>query len=76
MLVGVAGFMPEPGPARATALTIFVLHCANVAVLMILVDAQFRYQVQSVPLAMIGAGLGLHRVASLPFVRRALALPS
>jgi hypothetical protein len=71
MLIGVVGFLFEPGPVRATALTIFMLHSANVAVVALLVDAQFRYQIHSVPLAMIGAGLGLHRLASLRFVLRA-----
>jgi hypothetical protein len=73
MLIGVVGFVFEPGPARATALTIFVLHCANAVVTALLVDAQFRYQVHGASLAMIGAGLGLHRLASLRIVRKALA---
>ena len=60
MLVGVFGLATVPGTARTTALIVFILHETNVAIHTILVEPQIRYQLQSVPLAMIGAGLGLY----------------
>ena len=73
MLVGVFGLATVPGTARTTALIVFILHEANVAIHTILVEPQLRYQLQSVPLAMIGAGLGLYVIAGLArsAVRRA-----
>lgn len=64
MLIGAAGFLATPGIARTTGVTVFALHTCNVLPLAILVDAQFRYQSQSVPLALIGAGIGAWRLAS------------
>lgn len=72
MLIGAVGFLFEPGPARTTSLVIFAIHFCNVLVLALLVDPQYRYQIQDVPLAMVGAGMGLIRLATLPFMRRAV----
>jgi hypothetical protein len=64
MIVGVAGFLFVSGQARTMALVVFLLHTCNVLSLSMFVDPQFRYQVQSIPLAMVGAGIGLYRIAT------------
>jgi hypothetical protein len=64
MLIGVIGFLFTPGAPRQISLAIFALHTANVLPLAVLVDPQFRYQIESLPIAFIGAGLGLFRITT------------
>jgi hypothetical protein len=63
MVIGVLGFMFTPGAARRAALTVFLIHSCNVVALAVLVDVKFRYQVQSVPLAIVGGGIGAYWIA-------------
>jgi hypothetical protein len=65
MVIGVVGFIAVPGPARTISLVVFGLHSMNVLALSVLVDPQFRYQAQSIPLAIIGAGIGIYRLATI-----------
>jgi hypothetical protein len=65
MMFGIVGFIGVPGPARAVSLTAFGVHSINALALSLLVDPQFRYQAESVPLAIMGAGIGLYRLATL-----------
>ena len=64
MMIGVVGYLFVPGATHWAILSIFALHSANVLALCILVDPQFRYQMQSVPLAILGAGFGIFRITS------------
>jgi hypothetical protein len=65
MLIGVAGFARSPGAPRAVAVVTFGIHSINTLLLSMLVDPQFRYQVQNVPLAIVGAGIGLYRLTTI-----------
>jgi hypothetical protein len=65
MLIGAVGFIGVPGPARTISLVVFGLHSVNALALSVLVDPQFRYQTQSIPLAIIGAGIGIYRLATI-----------
>jgi hypothetical protein len=71
MVVGVVGFIAVPGPARTISLVVFGLHSMNVLALSVLVDPQLRYQAQSIPLAIIGAGIGIYRLAAIYRPQRA-----
>lgn len=59
MLVGLLAAW-RPGPPRQIILMIFSVHTINALPLAILVDSQFRYQMQGVPLAIIGAAVGVY----------------
>jgi hypothetical protein len=65
MVIGAVGFIGVPGPARTISLVVLGLHSINVLALSVLVDPQFRYQAQSIPLAIIGAGIGIYRLATI-----------
>jgi hypothetical protein len=65
MVVGTVEFAGTADPARIISLVIFGVHSINVLTLSALVDAKFRYQTQGVPLAIIGAGIGLYRLATI-----------
>lgn len=67
MLVGVVGFLGRRCVERGIAITVFVVHSLNVGLFCILTDPQYRYQSQSVCLAIIGAGLGVWRIWTLVF---------
>jgi len=71
MIVGVLGFLWIPGRVRTTALVVFAIHLTNVLVIALLIDPWYRYQAQSVPLAITGAGIGIYRLITLLPARRA-----
>ena len=66
MVIGVVGFIRSSCDLRrSTSVVVFGLHSMNVLALSVLVDPQFRYQAQSIPLAIIGAGIGIYRLATI-----------
>jgi hypothetical protein len=65
MIVGAVVLWRTPGPERTILFTALVIHSINVAALAMLCDPRLRYHIQSVPLAMIGAGAGLNAVVTL-----------
>jgi hypothetical protein len=68
MLVGVIGVAFTSGAARDVALVNFLVHLCNVGSLAVLADPQFRYQQQSVPLAIVGGGIGIYWLASCAWI--------
>lgn len=62
MLFGLAVVCRQTGPERTIAVTVFLVHTVNLIVLAALVDSRLRYHIQDVPIAMIGAGIGLRQI--------------
>jgi hypothetical protein len=59
MLIGVLGaFLTQGVPMREIA-TIFAVHTTFAGPMAVLVDPEYRYQLEAVPLAMLGAGYGV-----------------
>jgi hypothetical protein len=62
MIVGAIVLRQTHGPERTILFTALIFHSVNIAALAALCDPRLRYHVQSIPLAMIGAGVGINAV--------------
>jgi hypothetical protein len=65
MIVGAIVLRQTPGPERTILYTALIFHSVNIAALAILCDPRLRYHVQSIPLAMIGAGAAFDAIFTL-----------
>lgn len=65
MVIGVLLALWRRSNDMALALAVFAMHAINTAALAALVDPRLRYHMQGIPVALIGAGIGVHQLLSL-----------
>jgi hypothetical protein len=64
-LIGAIGYAFSSGAERVISWTCLAVHTVNVGTLAALVDPQFRYQIQSVPLIILAGVIGILRLQTM-----------